>query len=107
LHSAPILRTYVKDCIWLSANNISYCNTICARLARLKLNLLQRFRENSDKVISKLCILISSFKDLINGDRELLKAIKNYYSKFEVKDGVNNWKTLLIKAMINSNVYFK
>jgi hypothetical protein len=72
-----------------------------------KLDLLQRFRENSDKVISELGILIASFKDLINDDRELLKAIKNHYSKFELKDGVNNWKIVLIKAMINSNVYFK
>jgi hypothetical protein len=72
-----------------------------------RLDLLQRFRENSDKVISELGILISSFKDLINDDRGLPKAIKNHYSKFELKDGVNNWKIVLIKAMINSNVYFK
>ena len=67
------------------------------------MDLIQRFKENSDEVISEFDILILSFQYLINDDRELLKAIKNYYSKFEVKDGLNNWKIVLI----NSNVYFK
>ena len=71
------------------------------------MDLIQRFKENSDEVISEFDILILSFQYLINDDRELLKAIKNYYSKFEVKDGNNNWKIVLIKGMINSNVYFK
>ena len=71
------------------------------------MDLIQRFKENSDEVISEFDILILSFQYLINDDRELLKAIKNYYSKFEVKDGLNNWKIVLIKGMINSNVYFK
>tara|TARA_R110001592_G_scaffold77695_4_gene233743 strand:+ start:836 stop:1657 length:822 start_codon:yes stop_codon:yes gene_type:complete len=71
-----------------------------------KLNLLQRFREDSDEVISELDILISSFRDSINDDKELLKFIKNHYLKIEARDGVNNWRVVLVKAMINSDVYF-
>lgn len=71
-----------------------------------KLNLLQRFKENSDEVISELDILISSFKNLINDDKKLLNAIEKHFSKIETLNGINNWKIVLVKAMINSTVYF-
>jgi hypothetical protein len=71
-----------------------------------RLELQQRFKENSDEVISELDIQISSFKDLISDENELLKVIKNHYSKKEELDGINNWKIVLIKAMLNSAVYF-
>ena len=71
-----------------------------------KLNLLQRFREDSDKVISELDILISSARYSINDDKVLLNFINNHYSTIEKMDGVNNWKVVLVKAMLNSNIYF-
>ncbi|MBE7646698.1 HNH endonuclease [Tenacibaculum finnmarkense] len=71
-----------------------------------KLDLLERFRENSDEVISELDILISSFKYSINDTIELQKFINNHYSKIEARDGINKWKVVLVKAMLNSNVYF-
>ncbi|GAL80014.1 EA31 gene protein [Algibacter lectus] len=71
-----------------------------------KLNLLQRFKENSDGVISELEILISSGRDAIKDDIELQKFIKSHYSKIETRDGINNWKVVLIKAMLDSNIYF-
>ncbi|ADV50868.1 hypothetical protein Celal_3613 [Cellulophaga algicola DSM 14237] len=71
-----------------------------------KLNLLQRFREDSDEVISELDILISSCRDSIIDDIELQRFIENHYSKIEARDGMNNWKIVLVKAMINSSIYF-
>ncbi|WCO00565.1 HNH endonuclease signature motif containing protein [Psychroserpens ponticola] len=70
-----------------------------------QLGLLERFRENSDGVISELDILISSFKRLISDDIVLFKEISNHYSTKEAIDGINNWKIVLIKAMISSPVY--
>jgi hypothetical protein len=71
-----------------------------------KLNLLQRFREDSDEVISELDILISSARYLMNDDKKLLNFINNHYSTIEKRDGVNNWKVVLVKAMLKSNIYF-
>ncbi|WP_452231777.1 hypothetical protein [Lacinutrix sp. MEBiC02595] len=71
-----------------------------------KLNLLQRFREDSDEVIAELDLLISSGKDSISDEIELKKFIKNHYSKIEARDGINNWKIVLVNAMINSSIYF-
>lgn len=71
-----------------------------------RLDLLQRYREGSDEVISELEILISSARYSISDDKELLNFIINHYSKIEVRDGVNNWKVVLVKAMLNSNIYF-
>ncbi|MDX6745162.1 hypothetical protein SHK09_00040 [Polaribacter sp. PL03] len=71
-----------------------------------RLNLLQRFREDSDEVISELEILISSARESFNDDKELRNFINNHYSTIEKRDGVNNWKVVLVKAMLNSNIYF-
>ena len=72
----------------------------------VRLELLQRFEENSDEVISELDILISSFKKIINNDKKLFQFINEYYSEIETIDGVNNWKLVLVKSMINSSIYF-
>lgn len=71
-----------------------------------RLDLLQRFSEDSDEVISELDILISSARYSINDDKELRNFINNHYSTIEKRDGVNNWKIVLVKAMLNSNIYF-
>lgn len=71
-----------------------------------RLNLLQRFREDSDEVISELDLLISNGRDSFNNDIKLEKFINNHYSTIEKRDGVNNWKVVLVKAMLNSNIYF-
>lgn len=71
-----------------------------------RLDLLQRFKEDSDEVISELDILISSARCLISDDKELLNFILNHYSQIEDRDGVNNWKVVLVKAMVNSETYF-
>lgn len=71
-----------------------------------RLNLLQRFREDSDEVISELDILISSARYSMNDDNELLSFINNHYSTIEKRDGVNNWKVVLVKAMLKSNIFF-
>ncbi|AUC84925.1 HNH endonuclease [Polaribacter sp. ALD11] len=71
-----------------------------------KLNLLQRFREDSDEVISELDLLISNGRDSFNNDTKLEKFINNHYSTVEKRDGVNNWKVVLVKAMLNSKIYF-
>mgnify|MGYP000135555422 CR=1 FL=1 len=70
------------------------------------LNLLQRFREDSDEVISELDLLISNGRDSFNNDTKLEKFINNHYSTVEKRDGVNNWKVVLVKAMLNSKIYF-
>lgn len=71
-----------------------------------KLNLQERFRENSDKEISELDILISTFKKIIYDDKKLQNEIQNHFLEKEARDGINNWKIVLIKAMVKSNVYF-
>jgi hypothetical protein len=71
-----------------------------------KLDLLQRFKENSDEVISEFDRLISSFQDEFIDQKTLVKVIKNYYSKIEDNKGVNYWKVVLINAMIDSDLYF-
>lgn len=71
-----------------------------------KLDLPQRFKENSDEVISELDLIISSFKDSISANNVLLDVVKKHYSKIEATKGINNWKIVLVKAMINSNIYF-
>lgn len=71
-----------------------------------QLGLLERFRENSDGVISELDILISSFRRIISDDKKLFLEINNHYSEIEALDGINNWKIVLIKEMINTSIYF-
>jgi hypothetical protein len=71
-----------------------------------KLDLLQRFRENSDEEISEFNLFVSSIQEIMNDKEEIKQFIENHYLKKEAKDGINNWKIVLIRAMINSDVYF-
>jgi hypothetical protein len=72
-----------------------------------KLDLLQRFKDNSDEEISEFSLFVSSIQEIMNDKEEIKEFIENHYLKKEAKDGINNWKIVLIRAMINSDVYFK
>lgn len=71
-----------------------------------RLDLLQRFREDSDEVVSELDLQVSSFESLTANNDELIKVLKDHYTKIEVREGKNNWKVILINGMINSDIYF-
>ncbi len=70
-----------------------------------KLGLTQRFRENSDKIITELAGLISSFSSLVQ-EEELVRVIKKHYKDKEPILGVNNWEIVLSNVMIDSGMYF-
>ncbi|MDO6737376.1 HNH endonuclease [Wenyingzhuangia sp. 2_MG-2023] len=70
-----------------------------------KLELLQRFKENADNEISELEYLIDSCDDKTQD--ELARFLLAHYKNKEAKFGMNNWKIVLVKAMIESGLYFR